>query len=100
MSIHDERITIGIAQALDQVQAYLVLHRFLKRQGLPLDGKPEPETLTAAAGAYLQERTMLLSCLQAILLYAEGEAPLCLLHTGTCAATEECAPFAAKPSCA
>ena len=69
-------MTFCLSQALDQVQAYLVLYRFLKRQGLPLDGKPEPETLAAAACSYLQERTMLLSCLQAILLYAQGRLPL------------------------
>ena len=62
-------------QALDQVQAYLVLHRFLQQEKLPTDVAPEPETLAAAAGSYLQERTMLLSCIQAILLYAQGEQP-------------------------
>ena len=60
------------SQALDQVQAYIALHRFLQRDKLPTDEAPEPETLVAAAASYLQERTMLLGCVQAVLLYAQG----------------------------
>ncbi len=61
------------AQALDQVQAYVALHRFLRREKVPTDEAPEPEALAAAAASYLQERTMLLGCVQAVLLYAQGE---------------------------
>jgi len=70
------------SQALDQVQAYIALHRFLQREKLPTDEAPEPETLAAAAASYLQERTMLLGCVQAVLLYAQGERhrkPLCAI---------------------
>ena len=71
-----QTIRVGVrAQDLNQVQAYLALHRYLSSQAQPTTAVPEPEQVQAAAGSYLQQRIMLLSCIQAVLLYAQGQSP-------------------------
>ena len=60
-------------QGLNQLQAYLVLHRYLEGEGVPLKGTPAAEQLQAAAVQHLQERSNLLTCIQAVLLYAQGK---------------------------
>lgn len=61
-----------VSQGLNQLQSYLVLYRYLEGEAVPLEKAPTAEQLQAAVMHHLQERSNLLACIQAVLLYAQG----------------------------